>query len=566
MRHASLPENDSKQQESIPYHDYEVFYPTRIQTSVANCTSDTRYPNRYQYTPTFATTEIFGDEEFVGTVQALAHLNPQPYQQPFLYETMDLSPRLAQNQNRDGRTMRGKSLANPAWSNSNNKGQPARKRQRYDDADSSLRRPVSGIGRVGYSTQSEAPSECCSSCPSGTVCTEPDCDVQKDIVVTCTSPQCEEPVCTEPCLRGAVGGRRCSLSEESLGSGDEFSCWENTAWTSQESRPVAAPGAPHLPSSSHQGFESKHETPQEVVPSSVPTTPSLAMNMETPYSDQAAFHTPQSSGYTMSQPENISGTSLHGAGMRFGDDLQMFSCNWLDCGQPMQDQFEWHRHFHQEHIDPQFTFNCPMPSDSCQVPLNSNPIDHLQLTHGFTFHETANGFACPAPNCLTDEMYCDPSMLHNHLDQMHAIPVQGELQCQVDHCNTLYQDPHQFFNHLNSEHNLPIPMTPIEEIELPSAPTPAVKENVEQPEHDNHLSCKWTTGNDHLCGEVFNSEEELQLHVKKAHLSSLNKQSGYFCKWQGCGRKQKMGDKEGFSQRGKLERHMASHTGCKFTL
>ncbi|KAA8566861.1 hypothetical protein EYC84_009960 [Monilinia fructicola] len=115
---------------------------------------------------------------------------------------------------------------------------------------------------------------------------------------------------------------------------------------------------------------------------------------------------------------------------------------------------------------------------------------------------------------------------------MHAIPIQGSLQCQVDSCNTSYQDPNQFFSHLNHEHSLPIPMTPIEEIDLSNIQLPAQPsadeeveevvsaiENAEGPEIDNHLSC--------------------------------------------CSRKHKMGPKEGFSQRGKLERHMASHTGFK---
>jgi uncharacterized C2H2 Zn-finger protein len=563
MGPSSLSENDSRRQETIQYHDYQqAFYPN--QPGAANYMSNDHFANQHQYIQTFPTAQMFDHEEVLGTV-VLAQLNSQPFQ-PLLFETIDISHQLAPNQNMNTPNMRVKSIASPAWTNSNNSGQPARKRQRYDGAGSSLRKSISGIGRINYSTQSEAPSECCSSCPSGTVCTEPDCDAQKDLVVTCTSPQCEEPVCTEPCLRGGVGGRRCSLSEESLGSGEKFSSWDNTAWTSQESRAIAALGASHFPQNLQQSCESNYQNPQEVVPSPVPTTPSLAMNMETPYSDQTLLQTPDSSGYAIQQPETTSGSSLSGAGMRFNENLQTYDCNWLDCGQSMQDLSEWHKHFHQEHIDPQFTFNCPMSPSSCQTTLNSNPMDHLQTTHGFTFDETADGFACPAPNCLTEEMYCDPSMLHNHLDLMHAIPVQGDLQCQVNACNTFYQDRQVFFNHLNSAHTLPVPMTPIEEIDLTSFPMPAAKEKAEEPGHDNYLSCKWTTGDDHLCGEVFNSEEELQAHVKKAHLASLNKQSGYFCKWQGCNRKQKMGDKEGFSQRGKLERHMASHTGCKLIL
>jgi hypothetical protein len=33
------------------------------------------------------------------------------------------------------------------------------------------------------------------------------------------------------------------------------------------------------------------------------------------------------------------------------------------------------------------------------------------------------------------------------------------------------------------------------------------------------------------------SEKELQSHISRAHLASLNKQSGYLCKWNGCNAK-----------------------------
>ncbi|PQE11057.1 zinc-responsiveness transcriptional activator protein [Rutstroemia sp. NJR-2017a BVV2] len=561
MAHPSLSENDSRQQETIQYNlsgYQQTFYPTH--PGAANYTSNDRYANQPQYTQqTFPAAPEFEDEEWVGTAQTLAQMNPQYFEQ-YLYAAVAIPPQLAPDQNMNTGNLRVKSFATPAWSNgSNNIGQPARKRQRCDEAGSSLRQSASGIGRVNYSTQSEAPSECCSSCPSGTVCTEPDCDALGDVLVACTSPQCEEPVCTEPCLRGGVEGRHCSSSEESLGSGEKFSGWDNSAWTTQDSRAVVALSTSQFPPDLHQNFESDYQTPQEVGPSPVPTTPSLAMNMETPHPDQTLLQAPHSSGHTVQQPENILGIALSGAGMRFSDGPQPVICTWVNCGKPMQNPFVWHKHFHQEHIDPQFVYDCPMPG-SCQATLDSNPVDHLQSTHGFTFSKTANGFPCPAPNCSTAEMYCDPSKLHNHLDQVHAVP-QKQLNCQVDACDTLYRDKTEFFDHLNSGHDLPIPMTLIEEIDLSTVPMPAAEEKVKQPVEDNHLSCKWATGDGHLCGEVFTSEEELQTHVKKAHLASLNKQSGYLCKWQGCNRKQKMGDKEGFSQRGKLERHMASHTG-----
>lgn len=428
------------------------------------------------------------------------------------------------------------------------------------------------------SVEIDTTSECCSSCPSGSLCAEPDCG-ENNVVIACTSPECEQPVCTSPECEEPIFAELCAkdggLHRRSLVAGDNATSNGPTFDNH------------HVALHTQQQFSTFLRNVQpshEMSPSPVPTTPSLAPHMDTPYSDTRVSQTPGLA--TQELPNNMSGSSLSGAGMRFDDGLDMFSCNWLDCGQPMHDQQEWHKHFHQEHIDPQFTFNCPMSSGSCQAPLNSNPLDHLQMNHGFTFDQNTNGFHCPAPGCLTDEMYCDPSMLHNHMDQMHAIPLQGQLHCQIESCNTSFQDPNQFFSHLNHDHSLPIPMTPVEEIDLSGISMTAKQgteeeaeeevedglvedvshpEKNEAPESINHLSCKWTTGNSH-CGRIFTSETDLQTHVKEVHLSILNKTSGYFCKWQGCSRKHKMGDKEGFSQRGKLERHMASHTGCKSML
>ncbi|KAI9644573.1 zinc-finger protein [Ciborinia camelliae] len=565
-------EATQKQYQSMPYNEYEQQYYPMQQPGATSFPSNSLYSTQYQYrniypqNPSAYDLSQGMDQEMTWKPEALTQLNLQSQSfQPYVYhQTMDLSQQFAvpQNMNQGYSNLRAVATPTPNFTE-----QSRRKRKRVNEFNGTATRPITPtMAQEVDQVELDADSECCSSCASGSLCSESDCD-KNNIVVACNSPECEQPVCTspeceqpgytEPRIEDGSLSRRCSVVENNFPSGRMFPPWDNSAWIPEVSRAPAP-----LQASAFQPLApglQNNQTQQEMSPSPVPTTPSLGLNMETP----------------------MSGSSLSGTGMRFGEGLEHFSCNWLDCGQPMNDQHEWHKHFHQEHIDPQFTFNCPIPSGSCQTTLISNPLDHLQMNHGFTFDESMNGFPCPAPGCLTDEMYCDPSMLHNHLDQMHAIPLQGQLQCQVDSCNTLYQDPNQFFHHLNHHHNLPIPMTPIEEIDLSSipppaqAPAPAQVEAEEEaksgaaavvktegPEADNHLSCKWTTNN-HPCGHVFTSEDALQTHVKEAHLSTLNKNSGYFCKWQGCSRKHKMGAKEGFSQRGKLERHMASHTGFK---
>ncbi|THV44158.1 hypothetical protein BGAL_0715g00010 [Botrytis galanthina] len=561
-----------KQFQNMSYNEYNQQYFPMQQPGAINFPLDPHYvasmstPAQSYNLGGMAQDEVWKTQDFAQQLNLPSH----SYQQYIYHQTMDLSQQFPSLQN----VHQGYSnLRSGAHSLPNYTEQSPRKRQRINEV------PTTNqfMHTIPKEPEVDTTSECCSSCPSGSVCAESDCG-ENDVVVACTSQECEQPVCTspeceqpvytEPCTKDGALSRRCSVVGDSLPSDRMYQSWDNF--------PAIMPTEQQQPSRIQSFAPStlrNSQAPQEISPSPVPTTPSLVMNTETPYSDMTSLQTP---GLPMQQlTDNMPGSSLNGTGMRFGDGLEMFSCNWLDCGQPMHDQFEWHRHFHQEHIDPQFTFNCPMPSTSCQAPLNSNPLDHLQINHGFTFEESINGFQCPAPGCPTEEMYCDPSMLHNHIDQMHAIPLQGQLQCQVDSCNTLYQDPNQFFNHLNHDHNLPIPMTPVEEIDLSSIPvsvaakaeekvkeeTASVAKNIES-ESTNHLSCKWAA-NGQSCGQVFTSENDLQAHVKEVHLSILNKTSGYFCKWQGCSRKAKMGDKEGFSQRGKLERHMASHTGFK---
>ncbi|PQE21097.1 hypothetical protein CJF32_00005549 [Rutstroemia sp. NJR-2017a WRK4] len=537
MAHPSFSENDSRQQEPV---QYDLSYQQPLYTTqpgAANYfTSNDHYGDHPQYTEqTFSAAPNFVDNGWVGQARLLAQANPE-YFNSLIYGKEVIQPQLAPAQQMNTGNLRANSFPTQAWStSSNNIGQPAAKRQRYDEAGSSSRQPVSGNGRVDYPTRSVVSSECCSSCPSGTVCTEPDCDALGEVVVACNSPQCEEPVCTEPCLRGDVEAGNCSRTEDNFGYRGRSSGWDGSPWKMQDQRS------------------------QELVPSPVPTTPSLALNMETPYQDETLIQTPHSSGHAVQQPDNILGISLSGAGTLFGDGPRPVICTWVNCGKPMQDRFAWHEHFHRQHIDPQFVYNCPV-TGSCQAPLDSNPVDHLQSTHGYAFDDTPDGFSCPSPDCPPAEKFCDPSTLHNHLDQVHAVP-QKQLNCQIDACDTSYQDRTAFFDHLNSGHDLPIPMTPTEDIDLPTFPMPAVNGKAKQPVDDSHLSCKWTTGDGNLCAEIFTSEKDLQTHINRAHLASLSKQSGYICEWHGCNRKQKMGDKEGFSQRGKLERHMASHTG-----
>jgi hypothetical protein len=77
------------------------------------------------------------------------------------------------------------------------------------------------------------------------------------------------------------------------------------------------------------------------------------------------------------------------------------------------------------------------------------------------------------------------------------------------------------------------------------------------------FTCKWQVRLQGICGHVLGDEEALHNHVTTAHLSDLTKKEGYLCRWLGCRRVEKDPKAQTFPQRGKLERHMQTHTGCK---
>ncbi|KAG5928485.1 hypothetical protein E4U42_000557 [Claviceps africana] len=80
---------------------------------------------------------------------------------------------------------------------------------------------------------------------------------------------------------------------------------------------------------------------------------------------------------------------------------------------------------------------------------------------------------------------------------------------------------------------------------------------------DDLYICRWVVGHDSsssssICGQRFDSDEQLQKHCKHQHLKQLQKLHGGFrCGWADCSRD------TCFTQRSKVERHMQVHTGYK---
>jgi hypothetical protein len=321
--------------------------------------------------------------------------------------------------------------------------------------------------------------------------------------------------------------------------------------------------------------------------SPAPTTPSMGKNVETPFSPSAELPTPHFPSFQQQAVQNtysnpptnmmfnpLTDQWLSQSFGQFGNDSSLFHCTWDGCGQMIMNSHDLLPHLHTQHIDPQMTFNCPIREDSCPPTISDNPLNHLQKDHGYNFDLGDGNIGCPDPTCVqTGEVFCNPAMLHHHFDNYHATPNHGSFQCLLDTCNTSFEGLDQLQSHFINDHQLPLVPPKDDDLNLQlTAPVSrllkqgsplhsADKKGTPVPEVPHR--CKWK---DHeiVCGKICASEDDLQTHLKSDHLSTLDKSSGYRCQWEGCVREKARGEeRSGFSQRGKLERHMATHTNCE---
>ena len=465
---------------------------------------------------------------------------------------------------------------------------PALKRQRTgaQSADANLT-----IGNMFNTTgnsrrNSVDTSQCCSSCSEGEPCAEPSCEIQKEAVVACMQAECQQPPCPDECLSGTLRGGT-ALRQGPVSSSTRLSDWNYSAWNSQLQRPSSQMppdlfrGTDLIDATGRAGELHSPSRPS----SSLPTPTSMVNNMVTPLSPSTASATPQSMNRAHTEQASASVSILSGTGMMFdaqssqwdqqnlsnatlGNGAPIFNCEWSGCTQPFANQQEWTDHIHIAHVDPQMSFYCPVPTANCPLTIGRHPIHHLEEDHGFNFL-VSNEFSCPAPDCHSEQVFLNPKMLHNHFDQAHAMSATGSFVCQWNSCDASFSNPHELFDHLNHKHQITTLLdTGVNDGPLPNeelgGPYPSIiPDLISEEDDDTGNICKWKTEHGSICGTVYEAEKELQAHVKQAHLKSLNNRVGYNCQWQGCSRPAKLGNKAGFTARGKLERHMASHTGCR---
>jgi hypothetical protein len=444
-------------------------------------------------------------------------------------------------------------------------------------------------------------SECCSSCSDGIPCASPDCAPcsepgcnSKTIeVIPCNKKACEQPACTDQCLRIGIQNQQALLNQGIVPREQVTSKSVEPPWNPQLPRALSEMRKASLGGMldpALKAFDGPEYASVSASPS--PTTPSMGNNIQTPYSLNTGLPTSQLGLFTRQNTYTMqSGDVLSGTGAMFNslpqpwseqtfselnnlNNASPFHCTWDGCSLPFMSYDEWLPHLHKDHVDPQMIFGCPIQAENCPQTIDTNPLDHLKMDHGFIFDMNDNSFSCPAPDCLPTETFCDPAMLHNHFDYAHATPADGGLRCRLEKTCDFFGNYNQLFSHINEQHQLP-PMTKDEEIDLSLPIATAVQldrpteggisypENGGSPSTDETVHCCMWKADNQICGLICQSEVELQTHIKRSHLDSLDKHSGYKCLWDDCKRKEMPLKKQGFSQRGKLERHMQTHTNCK---
>lgn len=450
---------------------------------------------------------------------------------------------------------------------------PASKRQRISQDKYDTRAVGATIHEPDRASLCGTESECCSSCSGGILCDEPDCSPCDEVncvgaaVEVCSVTSCSKPACRDECLSTAFQTQS-SLSNVAEGAKDMLSTLDPPPWNAQVQQGI---GQFRKPSSKIDSTK---------VDLSPATTPSMAHNSETPGSPYPSLPTPRSNifnhqaSYSSPATAELSGTGaiFNGSSEQwtdssFGSTPEVLPCGWEGCNFVCMSHEEWVSHFHSAHIDTQMQFGCPVPADNCPSTLDANPFDHLQTVHGYDFDFSSGAFSCPATTCPPDQTYGSPRMFHDHLDHYHATPVQGSLQCRLQTCGTVFDDPNQFFSHMTDHLQGSFSKNEIDLLAPDTSTATAIPDIVSKAEPSDltdipHL-CMWTSKDGSRCNHEATSAADLQDHVKDQHLSILGKSTGYICQWEGCRRDSNLGDKSGFSQRGKLERHMATHTGFK---
>lgn len=234
-------------------------------------------------------------------------------------------------------------------------------------------------------------------------------------------------------------------------------------------------------------------------------------------------------------------------------------------------------------------------------------------SHILQAHGNGDSPACPEPcllNDLSDFTNCGMPICHNQtpFGNHYHTDTNFQLNHDFDMCQAKFQSPEDYISHFNELHrpffaakpnsfpnigrrgggviqsveimssspttpldttdsgassHTPSPLTPMStsmdmsDMKHPHAATRSMSIS-SAAESQNH-QCLWRDeGSEGICGETFQTPEELFAHAAGTHIKNAKKgDSGFRCGWHDCPRSEPSA--AGFPQRSKIERHMQTH-------
>ncbi|TGZ79704.1 hypothetical protein EX30DRAFT_396786 [Ascodesmis nigricans] len=218
-------------------------------------------------------------------------------------------------------------------------------------------------------------------------------------------------------------------------------------------------------------------------------------------------------------------------------------CLWKECNESFSSEDDLRRHINNVHLQ-ENTHQCLWEACGVEAPTDGEISEHIQ-EHVHHEHAHHHEHPHPVPETQTQMSYTS------------SIPKRLSISTQQS------QPSPQKFPPTISIPPIPNTRPPTPSLSLP---TPLSSPTKSTPSSDPSTPsgpkvCKWQdeiNGTIHTCNQEFPSAEALQVHAKLVHISELKKRTGYFCRWEGCSRKT-----GAFSQKGKVERHLQTHTGYK---
>ena len=371
--------------------------------------------------------------------------------------------------------------------------------------------------------------ECLEECDE--TCLE-DVDCKK---VICTSSDCKETGCRQDsppcfdakCLEGNVG----------VGGSNFFSAGVDPSELSWAEPPLQL----------YPPYITQH----------APTTSSVSRS---PFQDGPICHERPIKKRRIAHEDHLSNQHLQKVDptKHVGEDQELtaaLQCHWngICDGQSFIDWGSLENHVFKDHVQPQskeFQSQSPIPCgwDNCEQPTDPTTIfTHVEENH----HVDHDLHTCLWQDCTA--CFTDCEDLRRHLQNDHVHLPKPELQCQWKNCGLDAENIESLNEHLHTAHY---------------STTATFDETLNISKLFAARSCEWvihvdsTSGKKKVCGAVLDGALALQQHAKEAHIDRLRKKIGFECRWNGCSR---YGMKP-FSQKGKLDRHLQVHTGCKHNL